>query len=148
MLGIHVVRPTAPISDGLTLELVVVATMVLFFIVARFSLNVEKPGTAQNVAEVVHGFVSDQADSIIGHGFEPFVPYATMILMFVLSCNLIGLLPGVETPTAEPRSAHWASPSPHSLYYNWQGLRANGLIGYIKHISRTNVADILADCSD
>ncbi len=131
MLGIHVVRPTAPISDGLTLELVVVATMVLFFIVVRFSLNVEKPGTVQNVAEVVHGFVSDQADSIIGHGFEPFVPYATMILMFVLSCNLIGLLPGVETPTANP-AVPLGIAIPTFFYYNWQGLRANGLIGYIK----------------
>jgi len=131
MLGIHVVRPTAPIYDGLTLELVVVAAMVLFFIVARFSLNVEKPGTVQNVAEVVHEFVSSQADSIIGHGFEPFVPYATMILIFVLSCNCVGLFPGLDTPTANP-AVPLGLAIPTFFYYNWQGLRANGLIGYIK----------------
>src|SRR5277367_4217017 len=71
-LGIHVAHPNAPIHEALTIELIVVAVMVLFFIVARFSLNVEKPGTVQNVTEVVHKFVSDQADSTIGHGFEPF----------------------------------------------------------------------------
>jgi len=131
MLGIHVVHPAAPIHEALTIELIVVAIMLLFFIVARLSLNVEKPGTAQNLAEVVHEFVSDQADSIIGHGFEPFVPYATMILIFVLSCNLIGLIPGFETPTAEP-AVPLGIAIPTFFYYNWQGLRANGVIGYIK----------------
>src|SRR5271170_2727830 len=130
-LGIHVAPPKAPIQEALTIELIVVAVMLLFCIVARFSLNVEKPGTVQNVAEVVHEFVSNQADSIIGHGFEPFVPYATMILMFVLSCNLIGLIPGFETPTAEP-AIPLGIAIPTFFYYNWQGLRANGVIGYIK----------------
>ncbi len=130
-LGIHVARPSAPINDALTLELIVVAALILFFIVTRLTLNVEKPGTAQNLAEVVHEFVSDQADAIIGHGFEPFVPYATMIVIFVLSCNLIGLLPGLDTPTAEP-AIPLGIAIPTFFYYNWQGLRANGVIGYIK----------------
>lgn len=130
-LGIHVAHPNAPIHDALTLELMVAAAMLLFFVVARFSLNVEKPGTVQNVAEVVHEFVSDQADSIVGQGFEPFVPYATMILMFVLSCNMIGLIPGFETPTAEP-IVPLGIAIPTFFYYNWQGLRANGVVGYIR----------------
>ena len=86
-LGIHVARPNAPINDGLTSELVVCGSDVLFFMITRLTLNVEKPGTAQNLAEVIHEFVSNQADSIIGHGSEPFVPYATMIVLFVLICN-------------------------------------------------------------
>lgn len=130
-LGIHVAHPSAPIHETLTLELMIAVAFVLFFAVTRFSLDVEKPGTAQNIAEVIHEFVSDQADSIIGHGFEPFVPYATMILMFVLSCNLIGLIPGFETPTAEPKVPLGIA-IPTFLYYNWQGLRAQGVIGYIK----------------
>jgi F-type H+-transporting ATPase subunit a len=131
MLGIHVLRPDAVINDGLTLELVVAAALILLFIVTRLTLNVEKPGTAQNLAEVVHEFVSDQADSIIGHGFEPFVPYATMIVIFVLSCNMIGLLPGLETPTANP-VVPLGIAIPTFFYYNWYGVRANGVIGYIK----------------
>ena len=47
-LGIHVARPQAPINDGLTEELIVAAVMLLFFVVTRLTLNVEKPGTAQN----------------------------------------------------------------------------------------------------
>ncbi len=131
-LGIHVAHPSSPIYETLTLELVIAVAFVLFFVVTRFSLDVEKPGTAQNLAEVVHEFVSDQADSIIGHGFEPFVPYATMIVMFVLTCNLVGLIPGLETPTAEPKVPLGIA-IPTFLYYNWQGVRAQGPIGYLKH---------------
>ncbi|MBV8113169.1 MAG: F0F1 ATP synthase subunit A [Silvibacterium sp.] len=130
-LGIHPARPNAPINDALTLELVIAAAMVIFFIVTRLSLNAEKPGTAQNLAEVVHEFVSDQADATIGHGYEKFVPYATMIGVFVLSCNLMGLLPGIETPTSNP-VVPLGLAIPTWLYFNWQGLREHGAIGYAK----------------
>ncbi|HEX3470747.1 MAG TPA: F0F1 ATP synthase subunit A [Silvibacterium sp.] len=130
-LGIHVVHPNAPITNGQTMQLVLAAVMLLFFIITRLTLNVEKPGTAQNIAESVHEFVSGQADAIIGHGFEPFVPYATMIVIFVLSCNLVGLLPGLETPTANP-SVPLGLAIPTFLYYNWHGLRAHGVGGYAK----------------
>ena len=130
-LGIHFGYPKAPINDTFTEELLVVLALLLFFVIARLTLDVEKPGTAQNVAEVVHEFVSNQADSIIGHGYEPFMPYVTMIVMFVLSCNLVGLLPGLETPTANP-AVPLGIAIPTFLYYNWEGLRANGIIGYAK----------------
>ena len=130
-LGIHTAHPNAPIDTTTTLQLVVAVAMLVFFILTRLSLNVEKPGTAQNLAEVVHEFVSSQADSIIGHGYEKFVPYATLILTFVLSCNLMGLLPGIETPTSAP-AVPLGIAIPTFLYYNWQGLRANGVVGYAK----------------
>ena len=130
-LGIHVARPNHVINEGLALQTVVVAIMVLFFIVTRLTLNAEKPGTAQNLAEIVHEFVSNQADAIIGHGFEPFVPYATVIVVFVLTCNCMGLLPGIETPTANP-VVPLGIAIPTFFYYNWRGLRANGVVGYAK----------------
>ncbi len=130
-LGIHLVHPNAPINTTLTLELVIAVAMLLFFILTRLSLNVERPGTAQNLAEVVHEFVSNQADSTIGHGYEKFVPYATIILTFVLSCNLMGLLPGIETPTSAP-AVPLGIAIPTFLYYNWQGIKANGIVGFVK----------------
>lgn len=130
-LGIHPVHPNAPINDALTMELLIAALMVVFFIVTRLTLNVEKPGTAQNLAEVVHEFVSNQADSTIGEGYERFVPYATIIGVFVLSCNCMGLLPGFETPTSNP-AVPLGLAIPTFLYYNWYGLREHGVIGYAK----------------
>jgi F-type H+-transporting ATPase subunit a len=131
-LGIHVAHPNRPIDNTLTLELVVMALLLLFFIAARASLNVEKPGTVQNLAEMINEFVSGQAESIIGHGYEPHLAFVTTVLLFVVTCNLFGLLPGIETPTSFP-----VVPLGVALltfvYYNWNGVRAQGLLGYIKH---------------
>jgi F-type H+-transporting ATPase subunit a len=131
-LGIHVAHPTRPIGNALTTELVVTTLLLLYFIAARLSLSVEKPGAIQHTAESIHEFVSNQAEQVIGHGYERFMPYVTTILMFVLVCNCFGLLPGFETPTADP-----VVPLGIALltfiYYNWYGVKAQGPVGYVKH---------------
>ena len=91
------------------------SVLVLFFLLVRATLSVEKPGPVQQIAEMLHGFVSDQAESIIGHGFERFVPIVTTIFVFILLSNLLGLLPGFISPTAKPwrkPTARWRSPPP------------------------------------
>lgn len=133
-MGIHPVHPSAPIGNALTLELVAMSGLLLFFIAARASLSVEKPGTVQHIAESINEFVANQAESIIGHGYEPFLPFVTTVLLFVAVCNLFGLLPGIETPTGRP-----VVPLGVALltfaYYNWHGIKAQGPIGYLKHFA-------------
>jgi F-type H+-transporting ATPase subunit a len=131
-IGIHPRHPGHPITNALTLELLVLTFLVLFFIAVRASLNVEHPGKAQQVAEMVHEFVQGQAVSIIGHGHEPYLGYCSMVLIFILLCNCVGLFPGIETPTASP-----VVPLGLALvtfvYYNMHGIRKQGVIGYFKH---------------
>jgi F-type H+-transporting ATPase subunit a len=131
-LGIHPAYPAAPIANRLTEELIVFAVMVLFFIFVRISLNVEKPGNAQHIAEMAHEFVAGQAEQVMGHGHEPHLPVITCILIFILLCNCLGLLPGVETPTASPVVPLGLAIFTF-VYYNWNGIRAQGPIGYIRH---------------
>ena len=132
-LGVHVAHPDAPLRDNtLTLELLVMFGLLLFFFLVRLTLNVEKPGTPQQIAEMLNEFVSSQADSIIGHGYEPHLAFVTTILLFVACCNLFGLLPGLETPTAMPYVPLGIALLTF-VYYNWNGLRAQGPIGYVKH---------------
>jgi F-type H+-transporting ATPase subunit a len=131
-LGIHVAHPTRPIGNALTLELVVMALLLLFFIAARLSLSVEKPGSVQHIAELIYEFVGGQAEQIIGHGYEPFLPFVTVILLFVVLCNCFGLFPGFETPTADPVVPLGIAILTF-IYYNWQGVKAQGPVGYVKH---------------
>lgn len=132
LLGIHPMDPTAPITRRFSLELVVFVILVLFFLLVRMRLSVEKPGTAQHIAEMVHEFVESQASQVMGHGYRPHIPLLTTLLLFILLCNLMGLLPGIATPTARANVPlglalfTW-------FYYHWFGLRAQGPIGYIKH---------------
>ena len=131
-LGIHPARPAAPITNALTLEIVVLFILLVFFLLVRATLRVEKPGTLQLIAESVYEFVDGQGESILGHGRERFMPFVASIFLFVLLCNLFGILPGIDTPTASP-----VVPLGIALltfvYYNAVGLRANGPIGYLKH---------------
>lgn len=132
-LGIHPAHPAAPIADRLTLELVVTLALILFFVIVRIKLSVEKPGSVQQLAEIVHGFVDEQAQSIMGpHGYDAHLPFVTSILVFVLLCNIMGLLPGIETPTASPVVPLGIAILTF-VYYNWHGVRTQGPIGYLKH---------------
>ncbi|MFY9747633.1 MAG: F0F1 ATP synthase subunit A [Acidobacteriaceae bacterium] len=132
MLRIHPAHPSHPINNTLTLELIVFTGMVLFFFLVRARLSVEKPGNAQHLAEMVHEFVSNQAEQVMGHGYQRFLPVLTCLLAFILLCNCFGLLPGIDTPTANP-SVPLGLALFTFAYYNWNGLRAQGPIGYIKH---------------
>lgn len=132
MLGIHVAHPSHPIGNPLTMQLVVMTLLLLFFIAARLLLSVEKPGAIQHTAEWVNEFVGNQAEQVIGHGYERYMPYATTILLFVLICNCLGLFPGFETPTSDPVVPLGLAILTF-IYYNYHGFREQGVIGYIKH---------------
>src|SRR5579862_4417958 len=96
---IYPLHPAAPINERLTLQLLVALIIVLFFIVVRATLSVEKPGHLQHLAEMIHEFVDEQAQSVMGqHGYQAHLPFVTTILVFILLCNIVGLLPGLETP--------------------------------------------------
>jgi len=130
-LGIHPKHPTTPISNSFAMELLVVALLTLFFVAVRTRLSVENPGALQHTMEGIHGFISDMAEEVIGHHGSKHVPYLVTLGMFILTCNLIGLIPGLESPTAVvivPLGCALLT----WFYYHYQGLRSKGPIGYLK----------------
>jgi F-type H+-transporting ATPase subunit a len=133
-LGVHPDHPSAPITDAFALELLVVAGLILFFVVVRLSLSVEKPNPAQQIAEMIHEAIGTQAEQVIGHGYQKFQAYVTCIFLFVLCNNLIGLIPGIKAPTSVI-VVPLGLAVPTFLYYNFYGLREQGLIGYLKHFA-------------
>jgi len=122
--------PNAPISNAFAMELLCFTLLVLYFVVVRLTLSVETPGGVQHLAELTHEFISEQSESIIGHGYERFVSYLTALALFILISNLMGLVPGLESPTADvvvPLGFALVT----FIYYHYHGIRANGF-GYIK----------------
>ena len=131
-MGIHPANPANPINNTLSLEIIVTLVLLAFFVFVRLTLNVERPGPVQQIAEINHEFVISQGEAIMGHGHEPHVPFVTTIFLFIVLCNCMGLLPGIETPTADPKAPLGVALLTF-IYYNWNGLRAQGPIGYVKH---------------
>jgi F-type H+-transporting ATPase subunit a len=130
--AVHVnpVHPDAPITVTFAMELLVFLLLIAYFVVVRATLSVEKPAAAQHLAEMTNEFISDQSESIIGHGSERFTSYLTALFLFILLSNLLGLVPGLESPTADvvvPLGFALVT----FLYYHFHGIRSNGA-GYIK----------------
>src|ERR1700679_2653677 len=123
-------NPQAPITETFAMELLVLGLLLVFFLLVRFSLNVENPGPIQQIAEMIHDFVSSQADSIVGPGAERYVMFTTCVLLFVLISNLLGMVPGLLAPTSIA-----TVPLGVALlcwfYYHYHGLREQGA-GYFK----------------
>jgi F-type H+-transporting ATPase subunit a len=129
-LHVHPASPEAPITNAFAMELLVFFVLIAYFIAVRFTLSVEKPAAVQHLAEMTHEFVSEQGEQIIGHGSERFVSYLTALLLFILLANLMGIIPGLESPTASP-VVPLGFALVTFLYYHYHGVRANGP-SYIK----------------
>ena len=131
-LHIHPKHPLSPITNPVAMELLVVLLLTLFFIAVRMRLSVERPGGLQHTIEGIHSFIDGLAAEIIGHHSAKFVPYLTALGLFILTCNLLGIVPGLESPTGVP-----VVPLGCALltwfYYHFAGVRENGPIGYLKH---------------
>ncbi len=127
-LHIHTKYPNHPITNSAAMELLVFLLLTVFFLLVRTRLSVDSPGSLQHVMEGIEGFVSGLGKEVIGHQYEPFVGYLVTLGLFILTCNLIGLIPGLESPTAVPvvplgcALVTW-------FYYHIQGIKANGPVG-------------------
>jgi F-type H+-transporting ATPase subunit a len=124
--------PQAPIPNSLSMELLVFGFLLVLFLIVRSRLSVDNPGGLQHLFELVDGFLKSQSNEIIGgHHNERYTPFLAALLYFILFCNLIGLIPGFESPTAlavVPLGCAICA----FIYYQVQGFKHSG-ISYVKH---------------
>jgi F-type H+-transporting ATPase subunit a len=118
-------HPLSPISNSFAMELLVFGFLLIIFLMVRSRLSVESPGGLQHGFEAIEAFVLDQSHEIIGHHSEPYTAFFAIIFIFILVCNLIGLIPGFESPTG-------VAPVPLGcaicafFYYHTQGFKHAG----------------------
>ena len=122
------------INRAFALELLVAGGLITYFLLVRVFLSVEKANPAQQIAEILHEFIGGQAEQVIGHGYERYQAYVTCIFLFVLICNLTGLIPGITAPTTSIMVTLGLA-IPTFLFYNFHGIREQGIVGYIKHFA-------------
>jgi F-type H+-transporting ATPase subunit a len=133
LFGVTATHPDKPWENWIVVELVVVALLMIAVAVMRASLSVDKPGTLQHVFESFRGFIHDTVEQVGIHHGEQYVPYIGTIFIFILTMNLIGIIPAFEAPTMAP----WVPAGlavVTFIYFNTMGFRANG-IGYLKQLA-------------
>ncbi|MDR1460138.1 MAG: F0F1 ATP synthase subunit A [Campylobacteraceae bacterium] len=128
---------TSLISDNHTWivlsQILIVAIIILVAAkIAASSLQLV-PGNTQNVFEMflegIIGIASDIAGEEVA---RKYLPLAATIALFVFVSNMIGVIPGFEAPTSNINITLPIAVIVF-LYYNFEGIRVNGVLKYFKH---------------
>jgi len=136
LAGVQAHNPARPWANFVAMQVVVVLVMLVVFTLLRRRLSVEKPGKFQQVFELLHGFLQDQGQEIVGHGAGRYLAFFGTLFFFILFSNLLGVIPGFESPTMfMPAPVPAGCAMAAFLYYNWSGLRAQGAGRYLAHFA-------------
>jgi F-type H+-transporting ATPase subunit a len=122
--------PRNPWSDWMVCEIVVFLFILIFFAVLRARLSVDRPGKMQHTMEVLYDFVHASAEEVVGHEGPRYIAFFGTIFIFILFLNLIGIIPGFDSPTMYPMVPLGFAVCTF-FFYHFTGVREHGL-GYIK----------------
>jgi len=96
-------------------------------------LSVRNPGHLQNIMETVVEAVYAGIDQVIGPKGKPYFPLIATISVYIITCNLLGIIPGFESPTANLNTT--ASVAICVFFsYHYIGIRLHG-VKYVKHFT-------------
>jgi|ERR1043165_4710759 F-type H+-transporting ATPase subunit a len=113
--------------------LVFVICLVFFPIVTR-RLSRDNPGPLQQTLELLIVGLRDMMHDIIGHGSERFLEMIAAFTVFIFISNMFGLFYFLQPPTSNPNTTFALSISSF-LYFNYQGIRTQGLWHYLGHFA-------------
>lgn len=133
VLGLVGMAPQArPWSNFITMQILVAAIIIVVFALLRTRLSVDRPGRFQQSLELIYEFVHNQTEDMVGHAGDRYMAFFGSLFLFVLIGNLIGIIPGFESPTMYPYVPAGCAVASF-LYYNFVGIQANGLIKHLGH---------------
>jgi F-type H+-transporting ATPase subunit a len=102
--------------------------------VLKGKLSEDEPGGGQQTLEVGVLAVRGMLEDIVGpHGLQYF-PVVMTFAVLILVSNLMGFFPLFMTPTAAT-SVTFALGLSSFLYYNYIGIKENGIFGHLKHLA-------------
>jgi F-type H+-transporting ATPase subunit a len=134
LIRVHVEDPAKPWANFVGMQVLVALIFIVLFAFLRPRLSMDRPGRVQHIFEAVYGFLREQSDDIVGHSGKRYLHFFGTVFLFILFCNLIGLIPSLESPTM-------FTPVPLGCamvafcYYNIMGLKEQGVLGYAKHFA-------------
>ena len=110
-----------------------VLVLVLFFIFATRKLKRIPEGKGQTLLEVFVGSIMDFFGGILGDHGKKYVPFVGSFFIFILFLNYLGVIPGLQPPTADLNTT-LALGITAVLGVQIIAIKENGIIGYLKHL--------------
>lgn len=133
VLSVVGIAPQArPWSNFITMQILVAAIIVVAFALLRSRLSVDRPGRFQQTFELIYEFVHNQTEDMVGHAGHRYMAFFGSLFLFILIGNLIGIIPGFESPTMYPYVPAGCAVATF-LYYNFVGVQANGVFKHLAH---------------
>jgi F-type H+-transporting ATPase subunit a len=130
-LGYHFTgHDVIPPHMVMILLIVVFVTALCLFVRSR--LSVENPGTLQVVLEEGVTAIRALLQEWIGPKGHQFLPLVGTLGTFILISNYMGLIPGLMAPTSSINVTVGCAITIW-VYYHFQGIKTQGIVGYIKH---------------
>ena len=121
------------IPDQVLYMWIVMGILLVVAVVATRRLQMVPRGS-QNFMEVVLEQFVNELDETIGHGGLRYLPLIATLGLFILTSNLMGLVPGLIAPTANLNTTA-ACALIVFFTYHWIGVRKQGLVPYLKHFA-------------
>lgn len=115
------------------MAMIATLALILFFRLAARNLSLF-PAPMQAMLESIYLFLRSLVDDMIGPEGRQFVPVLGTLGLFIAFANLLGLLPEMASPTANLNVPAGCAVFIF-LYYNAQGVKKHGFLGYLKHFS-------------
>src|SRR6266536_70266 len=122
-----------PIPDQILYTWIVMGVLLVVAVVATRRLQLVPRGS-QNFMEVILEQFVKELDETIGHDGRRYLPLIATLGLFILTSNLMGLVPGLIAPTANLNTTA-ACALIVFFTYHWIGAREQGLIPYLKHFA-------------
>jgi F-type H+-transporting ATPase subunit a len=139
--ALHITPDNAqlPIPEHVAMGLLVLLIGTGLALILKSRLSVERPGAMQQTAEMLLtnplGFgIRDLLEENAGHDGLSYIPFVGSISIFILLSNLLSVFPKLSAPTSN-LTVPLACAILTFLYFNWQGIRHQGLGGYLKHFA-------------
>jgi len=119
------------IPEQVTYTWLAMAILIGLALVARFSLKKTAPTGVQNLLETVVGALSNSIEELMGPEGKHYLSLIGTLFLFILVCNLQGLVPGFDSPTANINTTLALALVAFSATH-YIGLKRHG-VGYVKH---------------
>src|SRR3954454_10286908 len=100
LFGLH--ASERPWSASASMEVLVAAIIVVLFAVLRSQLSMDRPGKLQHSFEAIYNFLHKESEDNVGHDGPKYLSLFGTLFIFVLFANLLGIIPGFESPTMFP----------------------------------------------
>lgn len=121
------------IPDPALMALLLFAVIFVLFRLAARRYDRDRPGKVQSFLEMLVSFLRGLVDETIGEGAaKAYLPIIGGLFIFIALGNLFGVFFFLQPPTGS-LSTTVALAIVAFLYFNAQGIREHGVLGYLKH---------------